>query len=169
MSEQSQTDESATISCKMLETKQAGSFQSVGGGIGLAVLSAIFNDSVKTGFTNLPPAVLESIAKLIEAAAAASNSTSESHSNSGSGSSSSVFDPAGLIMLPAELREPIVGVYLVGLQRIFRWATPFGAIACVVCLFLKRTRVMTAEEMQKGGPAHYRGERERERKNASRS
>ncbi|KAJ3140445.1 hypothetical protein HK101_003478 [Irineochytrium annulatum] len=82
----------------------AGFFQSIGGGIGLAILSAILN------------------ARLTEGAMQG-------------------MDP--------------VSMYVYGLQGVFRYATPFGAIAFIASCFIDwKTRVLTPEEMKNNAPAH---------------
>ncbi|KAJ3411470.1 hypothetical protein HDV05_002159 [Chytridiales sp. JEL 0842] len=139
----------AQASCTQKDTgvvsALAGFFQSIGGGIGLAILSALFNQAIKEGFENLPENVLKSLETLQNQAAAANGTSSHSGSSLG---------PDQLHKLPAELMGPLIGVYLVGLQRIFRYAAPFGGVAFLASCFLRKTRILSAEEMAKNTPAH---------------
>jgi hypothetical protein len=117
-----------------------GFFQSIGGAIGLAIMSAVFNDKVKQGLAGLPVDILEFLAGLA-ADAEASGGSSE-------------FSPTILKRFPDEVKGPVVGVYLAALQQVFRVAAPFGVVAFVVCLLVRKSRVLGAAEIQKSGPGH---------------
>ncbi|KAJ3219560.1 hypothetical protein HDU67_000505 [Dinochytrium kinnereticum] len=108
-------------------------FQSIGGGIGLAILSAIFNDRFASGVAKLPE----------ELRAAFSDPA-------GGGGDRDKFDA-----LPQEVKDMITGVFVGALQGVFRYAVPFCGVAFLAALFISwKTRVLSAEEMQKAGPSH---------------
>ncbi|KAJ3300755.1 hypothetical protein HDU76_006025 [Blyttiomyces sp. JEL0837] len=114
----------------------ASFFQSIGGGIGLAILSSIFNQAVLDNTNHLPQYLQDII-------------------NAGSNSSSSGgFGQLHKLPLPESDVNMIIHVYVDALQKIFRYATPFGAISFMVPWFLTKTRIQTPEEMMKNGPSH---------------
>ncbi|TPX30491.1 hypothetical protein SmJEL517_g05953 [Synchytrium microbalum] len=100
-------------------------FQSVGGGIGFAVLSAIFNNEFTSGFAALSPE--------IQAYAA-------THWDG---------NPNALGSLPTAMGAPIIHIYVLALQRVFRYALPFVGIGWLLTLCLKPSRVATGEEAKK--------------------
>ncbi|KAJ3117473.1 hypothetical protein HDU96_006710 [Phlyctochytrium bullatum] len=127
-------EDTATVSA------MASFFQSIGGGIGLAILSAIFVDKQKTGIANviagLPAEIRNAFGNSI-------------------GGSTETFDREAFNQLPPEIRDAFTAVFAAGLQAVFKYAVPFAAVAFVAALFISwRTKILSAEEMKKAGPSH---------------
>ncbi|TPX32398.1 hypothetical protein SmJEL517_g04423 [Synchytrium microbalum] len=91
-------------------------FQSIGGGIGLAVLSALFTNSLTSQFSALPANVLAGLATWNQR-------------------------PASLHSLPADISGPTIHAYTQALRQIFIYGTPFAAAAAFLSILLIWKRV----------------------------
>ncbi|KAI9357284.1 major facilitator superfamily domain-containing protein [Zopfochytrium polystomum] len=116
----------------------AGFFQSIGGGIGLAVLSTIFNGSLETAISELPQFLID----YLKAA------------QDQGGSSTSLSALNNLPGLTPEQNAMIIHAYVSSFQKIFRYAIPFGVISIISPWFITTTKIRSREEMMASGPSH---------------
>ncbi|KAG0047113.1 hypothetical protein BGZ89_005054, partial [Linnemannia elongata] len=105
-------------------TALCGFMNSIGGGIGIAMCSALFNNHFKTQVLTLPPSVL---------ADAAAYNIEKAITN--------------VQLLPALSKAAVIGVYVDTFQFIFKCITPIACAAFLFSLLVRKTRILDASEI----------------------
>ncbi|KAG0325618.1 hypothetical protein BGZ99_000387 [Dissophora globulifera] len=108
-------------------TALCGFFNSIGGGIGIAMCSALFNNHLASGFAKFSPAVLAVIAQYNIAE-----------------SITAVQD------LPPDVKALVVDVYVKTFQFIFLCITPISGCAFLLSLFIRKLRMLDPSEIIMG-------------------
>ncbi|KAG0280937.1 hypothetical protein BGZ96_001366 [Linnemannia gamsii] len=105
-------------------TALCGFMNSIGGGIGIAMCSALFNNHFKTELLKLPASVLQDAAKYnIEKAI------------------------TNVQILPELSKIAVIGVYVSTFQFIFKCITPIACAAFLFSLLVRKTRILDASEI----------------------
>ncbi|KAF9124526.1 hypothetical protein BGW39_008131 [Mortierella sp. 14UC] len=105
-------------------TALCGFMNSIGGGIGIAMCTALFNNHISALFLKFPPEMLYVIGEFhIE----------EKITN--------------VQLLPAEVKVLVVGAYVDTFQYIFQRITPIACAAFVISLFIRKLRMLDPSEI----------------------
>ncbi|KAG0306163.1 hypothetical protein BGZ98_002871 [Dissophora globulifera] len=102
-------------------------FNSIGGGVGIAMCSALFNNHLAANFAKLPADALTIIAQYNIAE-----------------SITAVQD------LPGPVKDLVIGAYVDTFQFIFKCLTPIPCAAFVLALFIRKLRVLDPSEIIMG-------------------
>ncbi|KAG0313423.1 hypothetical protein BGZ99_008903 [Dissophora globulifera] len=102
-------------------------FNSIGGGVGIAMCSALFNNHLAANFAKLPADVLTIIAQYNIAE-----------------SITAVQD------LPGPVKDLVIGAYVDTFQFIFKCLTPIPCAAFLLALFIRKLRVLDPSEIIMG-------------------
>ncbi|KAF9345937.1 hypothetical protein BGX26_002590 [Mortierella sp. AD094] len=105
-------------------TALCGFFNSIGGGIGIAMCSALFNNRLAAGFAKLPPSALQVIVDYDIAQ-----------------SITAVQD------LPPDVKVLVVDCYVKTFQYIFKCLTPIACAAFLLSLFIGKLRMLKPSEI----------------------
>ncbi|KAG0265808.1 hypothetical protein DFQ27_000343 [Actinomortierella ambigua] len=108
-------------------TALCGFFNSIGGAIGIAMCTALFNNHLAAKMKELPADVLMGLAKYPIAESITVVQT-----------------------LPAELKAPLVAAYVDSFSYIFTVVCPISCVAFVISLFIRRFRHLDPSEMIMG-------------------
>ncbi|KAF8935242.1 hypothetical protein BGZ47_010004 [Haplosporangium gracile] len=105
-------------------TALCGFMNSIGGGIGIAMCSALFNNHLTKGISELPAFVLADAAKYnIEKAI------------------------TNVQIMPELSKAAVIGVYVDTFQFIFKCITPIACAAFLFSLLVRKTRILDASEI----------------------
>ncbi|KAF9157070.1 hypothetical protein BGX20_004123 [Mortierella sp. AD010] len=105
-------------------TALCGFFNSIGGAIGIAMCSALFNNRLAQGFAKLPASAIVVIA------------------NSGITESITAVQD-----LPMDVKTLVVGCYVETFQYIFKCLTPIACVAFLLSLFIGKLRMLNPSEI----------------------
>ncbi|KAF9950619.1 hypothetical protein BGZ72_007754 [Mortierella alpina] len=105
-------------------TALCGFMNSIGGGIGIAMCSALFNNHLKENFSKLPPSALAVILQF---------NIAESIT--------------AVQLLPVEVKTLVVQAYVDTFQFIFKCITPIACAAFLLSLFIRKLRMLDPSEV----------------------
>ncbi|KAG0050028.1 hypothetical protein BGZ83_005191 [Gryganskiella cystojenkinii] len=105
-------------------TALCGFFNSIGGGIGIAMCSALFNNHLAANFAKLPPSALAVIAEY--------------------GISESI---TAVQLLPLDVKVLVIEAYVNTFQFIFKCLTPIACCAFLLSLFIRKLRLLDPSEI----------------------
>ncbi|KAG0256148.1 hypothetical protein BG011_004732 [Mortierella polycephala] len=108
-------------------TALCGFMNSIGGGVGIAMCSALFNNHLTTKFAELPLEILAVIAEYNLAE-----------------------EITAVQKLPADAKVYVIGAYVDTFQFIFKCITPIACAAFLLSLFIRRLRILDPSEVIMG-------------------
>ncbi|KAI8596352.1 major facilitator superfamily domain-containing protein [Dissophora ornata] len=107
-----------------IATALNGFFNSIGGGIGIAMCSSLFNNRLSTDFAKLPADALQTIIEY------------------------GVTDSITAVQdLPGPVKELVIEIYVNAFQFIFKSITPICCAAFLLSLFIRKLRVLDPSEI----------------------